>query len=432
VLLTLVGVDVSQYQTSWTPESGISFAFVRATKGNNHKDEAYTRNLAAARAAGLVVGHYHFQDALSPVADQVQWFLANSDIRDGDMIVWDWEVRDAGHNPILKSADKDYALKTLALAKPHCQVGLYTGRNYWEVQDETGFFGDFLWMAYYSELPPPHPWTFWQYVDGKNHPTGVDHNKANFTTKSELLAWARARIPKEPVVTANIINTGGALLPEINSIAREIESHLRTKGYVLTTIYGTTTWPDHQNLRCLDFMISTSSSLGKAAGDAIAAYIIANAARLRVNWFIWYGRIWRRLDLGKGQGWDTYYGTNKHYDHVHLECAAGTYVPPPDVPLPPPPPPYPIPTTKTVYASKLIPGQQNSDSVWWVQKSLNKISPTLVGGKILVLNGDYDAATVAQVKLFQKQKCYDYPDGDIGPRQATVLFKLAGYTLTIV
>lgn len=94
----------------------------------------------------------------------------------------------------------------------------------------------------------------------------------------------------------------------------------------------------------------------------------------------------------------------------------------------PKPSSYPKPNDRVVYDSKVKPGQQNSDSVYWVQVALNAIS--LKGGREIPLTGDYDALTVAEVKKFQTQKCKDPADGDLGPKQTRYLFDLAKINVT--
>jgi murein DD-endopeptidase MepM/ murein hydrolase activator NlpD len=101
----------------------------------------------------------------------------------------------------------------------------------------------------------------------------------------------------------------------------------------------------------------------------------------------------------------------------------------------PTPPPsggeYPTPTSNTVYLSKLRYGQEDSDSVWYLQRALN--GHPLDGGEELPLTGNYFAMTDEEVRLCQGQHL---PPADpvnasyVGPKQANHLF--AGSGLTIV
>ncbi len=58
------GVDVSKYQGAidWqaVKDSGVSFAFIKATEGSDRTDSKFQYNWAAAKAAGVPRGAYHF------------------------------------------------------------------------------------------------------------------------------------------------------------------------------------------------------------------------------------------------------------------------------------------------------------------------------------------------------------------------------------
>jgi hypothetical protein len=62
----------------------------------------------------------------------------------------------------------------------------------------------------------------------------------------------------------------------------------------------------------LDFMTNNIPS-GKAVGDALAAFAVANASNYGITEVIWYRRIWT-----KAKGWHAYNGPSSHTDHVHL------------------------------------------------------------------------------------------------------------------
>jgi hypothetical protein len=94
-------------------------------------------------------------------------------------------------------------------------------------------------------------------------------------------------------------------------------------------------------------------------------------------------------------------------------------------------PEYPTPTTKTVYLSKLKYGQEDSDSVWYLQDALNK--HPLSGGATLPLTGGYFTLTDAEVIKCQVQHGFGHdPSGAsfVGSSQANHLF--AGSGLTVV
>jgi murein DD-endopeptidase MepM/ murein hydrolase activator NlpD len=83
-----------------------------------------------------------------------------------------------------------------------------------------------------------------------------------------------------------------------------------------------------------------------------------------------------------------------------------------------------------VFVSKLRFGQKDSDSVKRLQDVLNGIS--LSGGRELKVTGDYDEHTRDEVKKWQQQVAKDPPqfaDGNLGPRQAKLLFARTGNTV---
>ena len=123
----------------------------------------------------------------------------------------------------------------------------------------------------------------------------------------------------------------------------------------------------------------------------------------------------------KNYGWNC----NGMDDPMKSHNAGGSSTPPPSGGS------YPKPTSKTVYLSKLKYGQQDSDSVWYLQDVLNR--HTLSGGQTLPLTGNYLDETDEEVRLCQAQHV---PNADppkksyVGPSQASHLF--AGSGLTIV
>ena len=73
------GIDVSHHQGTidW-PEvkaAGIAFAYLKATEGGDYVDSRFAENRAGARAAGLVVGAYHFFTFCRDGATQARGFI---------------------------------------------------------------------------------------------------------------------------------------------------------------------------------------------------------------------------------------------------------------------------------------------------------------------------------------------------------------------
>ncbi len=74
------GIDVSHHQgpIDWgrVAGDGISFAYIKASEGGDHVDGRFAENWAAAEAAGIERGAYHFFTLCTPGATQAQHFLS--------------------------------------------------------------------------------------------------------------------------------------------------------------------------------------------------------------------------------------------------------------------------------------------------------------------------------------------------------------------
>ncbi|MFI0742887.1 glycoside hydrolase family 25 protein [Streptomyces sp. NPDC021100] len=178
------GVDVSSYQSENYPVAGQDFAFVKVTEGMSYTNPKWVAQRDRARAAGLVVGYYHYvtPGSMSAQADR---FLGKIALRAGDVLALDWE--EAG----VSCADKDRWLARVGARAPEHRVVLYCNRDFWFHRDTTSRAGDGLWIA-----DPDHaagrpgvqfPWTFHQYGTSG----GIDRNVARFADRAALRSWAR-------------------------------------------------------------------------------------------------------------------------------------------------------------------------------------------------------------------------------------------------
>lgn len=98
------GIDTSHHNgdkglIDWkkVKEAGYVFAFLKATQGTSFKDWQYLRDRKEARAAGVVVGHYHFAGddlgvAKNPI-DEADFFLSVvGDLQADEPLMLDWEI----------------------------------------------------------------------------------------------------------------------------------------------------------------------------------------------------------------------------------------------------------------------------------------------------------------------------------------------------
>lgn len=186
--MTVTGIDVSSYQSSTFPTAGLGFVMVKATEGTGYVNPRHAAQVAHARAAGLVVGHYHFARP-GDMATQVRYFLAHATPAAGDVLCLDWEDSE------VTSDWKDAWLRYVRVKAPGHRVILYCNRDFWLHRDTTSYCGDGLWIAD-PDAPAghprvEHPWTLHQY----SFAGGIDRNVARFPDPGALRAWAATTTP---------------------------------------------------------------------------------------------------------------------------------------------------------------------------------------------------------------------------------------------
>jgi lysozyme len=75
------GIDVSKYQgdVDWTAvaDSGVKFAWIKATEGGDRVDPKFEANWAQARAVGIPRGAYHFVYWCRSPIEEIRWFEQN-------------------------------------------------------------------------------------------------------------------------------------------------------------------------------------------------------------------------------------------------------------------------------------------------------------------------------------------------------------------
>lgn len=172
------GIDVSHWngKIDWSKvaASGISFAFIKATQ--NSVDKMFLENVKGAKAAGLLIGAYHYLDnsvtAVDAAKAAAKMFcnaIQSAGVKFDLPPVLDYESKSSGLS----------AAGTTAVAKAFLE----------DIERLTGvmpilytypaFIGNFsglskypLWIARYSTQTPADAsgwrrWEFWQYSDGQ-------------------------------------------------------------------------------------------------------------------------------------------------------------------------------------------------------------------------------------------------------------------------
>ena len=184
------GIDISHWQgdIDWTQvrSAGKTFAFMKASEDIDFVDTTYGLNRARAKAAGFVIGAYHFaQPDPSPgdAAAEADHFLDTAGIADGDLPpVLDLE-RTGGLTP---TALRDWAAAYLERIRERTGVRgvIYTSPNFWgNNMAGTDWFATngyrVVWVAHWTTAPGPtvpasdwagFGWTFWQYTSSGSVP----------------------------------------------------------------------------------------------------------------------------------------------------------------------------------------------------------------------------------------------------------------------
>jgi GH25 family lysozyme M1 (1,4-beta-N-acetylmuramidase) len=189
--LAVLGVDVSGYQSATFETKGLAFVFVKATEATSYVNPKYKAQVAHARAAGLVVGHYHF--GKNGGAAEADYFLSKVELHAGDILAFDWETSG------VSQAERDAFIKRVKAKAPGHKVVMYCNVDYWKNRDsDNGGPMDGLWIA-----DPNHPagkpgithaWVFHQY----SWAGGIDRNVANFKDAAALRAWAKPPAVAKP------------------------------------------------------------------------------------------------------------------------------------------------------------------------------------------------------------------------------------------
>ncbi|WJK35255.1 lysozyme [Solwaraspora sp. WMMA2065] len=210
---TTPGIDVSHWQgsISWTSvrNSGVEFAYIKATEGTSYKDPRFNTNYVAAYNAGVLRGAYHFAlPDRSSGSVQANYLASNGGAWSADSRTLPAAL-DIEHNPygamcygLSQSAMRSWISSFLDTYRSRTgrYAVIYTTTSWWSscTGNWTGPWSNHpLWLARWASSPGTLPagapyWSFWQYTASGSVPGvsgAVDRNHWN-GTRARLVALA--------------------------------------------------------------------------------------------------------------------------------------------------------------------------------------------------------------------------------------------------
>lgn len=178
------GIDVSRHNGMMNldaaAEDGIEFVFIKASEGEELRDENFHINYEKAGHAGLKRGAYHFFRFDKDGITQGQNFMNAIGDRQLELgVVIDVEeygnAKNVPHDSIMmKLADMVEYINL----RGH-RVMFYTNRSGYEDFLMNTYTGMPLWICHFSSTPFDADWTFWQFnhhAKVKGIPSEVDMN----------------------------------------------------------------------------------------------------------------------------------------------------------------------------------------------------------------------------------------------------------------
>lgn len=200
------GVDVSKYQgdIDWqaVKDSGVAFAFIKASEGGDDVDAKFSRNWAGAKAVGIPHGAYHFVYWCRPWHEEVGLFERVAP-NEADALP---PVLDVEATPTSRTCKRTlYRDEVLAdmrsmLAEMERHYGkkpiIYTSVDFYQAILHSGALAEYpIWVRSTKYHPSvrygSRKWHFWQYRSDGAVPgiRGAVDQDAFFGTPEQWRAW---------------------------------------------------------------------------------------------------------------------------------------------------------------------------------------------------------------------------------------------------
>lgn len=172
----IMGVDVSSYQVDVDfdklKEQGVEFAYIKATEGDSHVDDSFSKKWAAAKKAGVAAGAYHYFSYGVSGAAQAENFIKTVGSLEGRLVpAVDMELTvEEVYNPPAKE-DVVRGLKSfLAVVEEKYGVRplIYAQKDYYDKYLADDFSSYPRWarnVFYPVYVDAGDDWLVWQYND---------------------------------------------------------------------------------------------------------------------------------------------------------------------------------------------------------------------------------------------------------------------------
>lgn len=171
----LYGLDISHHQgdIDWEKfanenpkEHPISFVYMKACEGSDHKDTRFDKNWESARKHGFTRGAYHYFSPYSTGLEQASMFTKTVKLEKGDLP----PMIDVEEKPENKTLFMQELKIFITKVEDHYGVKpiIYSGKKYKKRYLNDIFFDRYpTWIAHYyvDSLEVDQNWTFWQCSD---------------------------------------------------------------------------------------------------------------------------------------------------------------------------------------------------------------------------------------------------------------------------
>lgn len=201
LVIDLYHSDKLSVDFSAVKAAGIAAVILKATQGSGFVDPTFAPRIADARAAGMLVGAYHFMDGTSPV-EQVAHFLSVVGSTNNVLLALDFEAYEPSQASVTQVASAINAVKAVTGRLPVVYTNRYMITTPNPILSQCP-----LWLAEYGSNPVCPPgwteWELWQHTDGQigSDPKSVPGigpcDRSRFAgTVAELTAWWPSEQPQ--------------------------------------------------------------------------------------------------------------------------------------------------------------------------------------------------------------------------------------------